>query len=109
MDAVDLKDDINVDGTSGQLSSPRPPLLSREYERLEKDSQVAEKGWRACTTCPRVTTDGHKLSSGHIGLLSDIRVAKLNGAEGVGLYRTEFPYMTRNAFPTREEQTDILP
>ncbi|MCP6717817.1 phosphoenolpyruvate--protein phosphotransferase, partial [Klebsiella pneumoniae] len=37
-----------------------------------------------------------------IGLLSDIRIAQANGAEGVGLYRTEFPYMTRSAFPSRD-------
>ena len=40
----------------------------------------------------------------NIGLVSDMAVAQRNGAEGVGLYRTEFPYMIRGEFPTRDEQ-----
>jgi phosphotransferase system enzyme I (PtsP) len=40
----------------------------------------------------------------NIGLLSDVEIALRNGASGVGLYRTEFPYMVREDFPTREDQ-----
>jgi phosphotransferase system enzyme I (PtsP) len=45
--------------------------------------------------------------SANIGLISDVRVANAHGAEGVGLYRTEFPYMARAAFPDRAEQAAI--
>jgi len=108
MDAVDLKDDIIVDGTSGQLFITPTASVVSEYERLEKEFAGRRKELEGLHGLPAVTTDGHKIVlSANIGLLSDIRVAKLNGAEGVGLYRTEFPYMTRSAFPTREEQTDI--
>jgi phosphotransferase system enzyme I (PtsP) len=42
--------------------------------------------------------------SANIGLISDVRVANMHGAAGVGLYRTEFPYMARQSFPDRNEQ-----
>jgi phosphotransferase system enzyme I (PtsP) len=43
----------------------------------------------------------------NIGLISDVRVANVHGADGVGLYRTEFPYMARSSFPNRHEQAAI--
>jgi phosphotransferase system enzyme I (PtsP) len=43
----------------------------------------------------------------NVGIAADIRAAKENGAEGIGLYRTEFPFFIREHFPTREEQVRI--
>ena len=43
----------------------------------------------------------------NIGLVSDVEVARRNGAEGVGLYRTEFPYMARGNFPDRQDQYQL--
>ena len=43
----------------------------------------------------------------NIGLISDIEVARRFGAEGVGLYRTEFPYMARSDFPSRDDQYNL--
>ena len=43
----------------------------------------------------------------NIGVGSDLPVALEVGAEGVGLYRTEFPFLIREGFPTREEQVRI--
>ncbi len=43
----------------------------------------------------------------NVGVASDLAVARENGAEGVGLYRTEFPFIVRDAFPTRAEQVRI--
>jgi phosphotransferase system enzyme I (PtsP) len=55
-----------------------------------------------------VTKDGHNLPlDANIGLLSDVELAKLYGAENIGLYRTEFPFIIRDAFPSEDEQVEI--
>ena len=57
---------------------------------------------------PAVTRDNVTVVlNANIGLISDVRVANAHGAEGVGLYRTEFPYMTRTTFPDRHQQAAI--
>jgi phosphotransferase system enzyme I (PtsP) len=43
----------------------------------------------------------------NINLLSEVAAARKIGAEGIGLYRTEFPFLIRNTFPTEEEQYTI--
>jgi len=54
------------------------------------------------------TADGARVTIyANVGVASDFRVARENGAEGVGLYRTEFPFIVRAAFPTRAEQVRI--
>lgn len=54
---------------------------------------------------PAVTLDGHQVEvCANIGTVRDVAGAERNGAEGVGLYRTEFLFMDRDAFPTEEEQ-----
>ncbi|ADV33893.1 phosphoenolpyruvate-protein phosphotransferase [Candidatus Blochmanniella vafra str. BVAF] len=54
---------------------------------------------------PSTTIDGHHVRiCANIGTMHDIVKAQENGAEGVGLYRTEFLFMNRNELPTEEEQ-----
>ncbi|GLS91658.1 phosphoenolpyruvate-protein phosphotransferase [Psychromonas marina] len=54
---------------------------------------------------PAMTLDGHHVEvCSNIGTVKDTEGAKRNGAEGVGLYRTEFLFMDRDQLPTEEEQ-----
>ncbi|UDG79279.1 Phosphoenolpyruvate-protein phosphotransferase [Candidatus Ecksteinia adelgidicola] len=54
---------------------------------------------------PAITLDGHQVNiCANIGTIRDIESAKRNGAEGIGLYRTEFLFMNRNTLPTEDEQ-----
>ncbi|EBX8838076.1 phosphoenolpyruvate-protein phosphotransferase PtsI [Salmonella enterica subsp. enterica serovar Urbana] len=54
---------------------------------------------------PAITLDGHQVEvCANIGTVRDFEGAERNGAEGVGLYRTEFLFMDRDALPTEEEQ-----
>ncbi|MCP5078917.1 MAG: phosphoenolpyruvate--protein phosphotransferase, partial [Psychromonas sp.] len=54
---------------------------------------------------PAMTLDGHHVEvCSNIGTVKDTDGAKRNGAEGVGLYRTEFLFMDRDQLPTEEEQ-----
>lgn len=55
-----------------------------------------------------VTKDGHKVEVAcNIGNISDLELGLANGAEGVGLFRTEFLYMDSNDFPTEDEQFEV--
>ncbi len=108
MAAANVKDEIIVDGTSGHVYLNPDAAVKKEYVRLEQEYAGRMKEMEGLRDLPAVTTDGVAITlSANIGLISDVRVANLHGAEGVGLYRTEFPYMARSAFPTREEQAGI--
>ncbi|CAJ0992156.1 phosphoenolpyruvate-protein phosphotransferase PtsI [Pantoea sp. Nvir] len=54
---------------------------------------------------PAITLDGHQVKvCANIGTVHEITSAKNNGAEGIGLYRTEFLFMYRDSLPTEQEQ-----
>jgi phosphotransferase system enzyme I (PtsP) len=108
MDAANVKDEIIVDGTSGHVYLNPDGVVKGEYDRLERDYAGRLKEMEGLRNLPAITSDGTTIMlNANIGLISDVKVANLHGAEGVGLYRTEFPYMARSAFPTRSEQADI--
>ncbi|WP_019616896.1 phosphoenolpyruvate-protein phosphotransferase PtsI [Psychromonas ossibalaenae] len=71
-----------------------------------KASFLAEKEELAkLKDLPAMTLDGHHVEvCSNIGTVKDTEGAKRNGAEGVGLYRTEFLFMDRDQLPTEEEQ-----
>ena len=108
MDGANVKDEIIVDGTSGHVYLNPDGAVKNEYERLERDYAGRLKEMEGLRDLPAVTSDGTKIVlNANIGLISDVKVAHLHGAEGVGLYRTEFPYMARSGFPSRTEQAAI--
>ncbi|MGP3592191.1 phosphoenolpyruvate-protein phosphotransferase PtsI [Vagococcus sp. WN89Y] len=77
-------------------------------ESLRKvQTQVAEEKAELAKLkdLPAITLDGHQVEvCANIGTVRDVAGAERNGAEGVGLYRTEFLFMDRDALPTEEEQ-----
>ncbi|NTV49594.1 MAG: phosphoenolpyruvate--protein phosphotransferase [Geobacteraceae bacterium] len=108
MAAANVRDEIIVDGTSGNVYINPNASIKKEYVRLEQEYTCRMKELEGLRDLPAVTTDGVAITlSANIGLISDVRVANLHGAEGVGLYRTEFPYMARCSFPSRDEQAAI--
>lgn len=108
LQATNVKDRMIVDGASGNIYLNPDEVVSAEYQRLEQDYATRLKELEPLRELPAVTNDGTRVMlRANIGLISDIRVAVANGAEGVGLYRTEFPYMTRTSFPNRHEQAAL--
>jgi phosphotransferase system, enzyme I, PtsP len=105
---VGVRSEVIVDGNSGCVYVNPDQSIKIEYERLQKEYNLKQRALEGIRDLPAVTTDGCRMSLlANVGLLSDLRVAHLHGAEGVGLYRTEFPFMSRNTFPTRLEQASI--
>ena len=106
--AANVKDQVIVDGTSGHIYLNPEKQVRDEYLRLEKEYTTRLKELEPLRDLPAITSDGTRiLLRANIGLLSDVRTATANGAEGVGLYRTEFPYMARTTFPNRQEQAAL--
>ncbi|MCC5656973.1 phosphoenolpyruvate--protein phosphotransferase [Nostoc sp. XA010] len=70
--------------------------------------QTAQQEARATAHQPAITRDGRQVSVfANIGSINDVQVAVANGAEGVGLLRTEFLYLDRTSAPTEEEQLEV--
>ncbi|MDD4457781.1 MAG: phosphoenolpyruvate--protein phosphotransferase [Syntrophotalea acetylenica] len=96
---------VILDANSGLLHINPGPRIREEYRRLEEDAGRQLHQIERFRDLPACTRDGVKvILRANVGLVSDIHIARRNGAEGVGLYRTEFPYMIRADFPDREEQ-----
>jgi phosphotransferase system, enzyme I, PtsP len=105
---VGPRDEVIIDGTSGHVYINPDERVTVEYQRLQRDYSLKRRELEGMRDLPAITTDGFRVHlHANIGLLSDVRVALANGAEGVGLYRTEFPYMTRTSFPDRQEQYQL--
>ncbi|UDG81053.1 Phosphoenolpyruvate-protein phosphotransferase [Candidatus Hartigia pinicola] len=79
-----------------------------EIDNLKKSDEEYQKEKNALTKLkdlPATTLDGHQVKvCANISTVRDILGAKRNGAEGIGLYRTEFLFMDRDSLPTEEEQ-----
>ena len=95
---------ILLDGHTGNIYvSPREDIL-RHFEQQKEMVAAARLGKRRPRGTTR-TTDGTAVRlQANINLLSELPVAREANADGVGLYRTEFPFMIRNSFPDEEEQ-----
>ncbi|ATF09407.1 phosphoenolpyruvate-protein phosphotransferase PtsI [Candidatus Enterovibrio altilux] len=76
-----------------------------EFQKI-RDTFIAEKEELAkLKELPATTLDDHHVEvCGNIGTVKDCDGINRNGGEGIGLYRTEFLFMDRNALPTEEEQ-----
>lgn len=74
--------------------------------KAEQNQYVIEKNDLAkLKDLPAITLDGHQVEvCANIGTVRDVAGAERNGAEGVGLYRTEFLFMDRDSLPTEDEQ-----
>src|SRR6266480_4141874 len=96
---------VLVDGTNGLLIvDPKPETLTHYGEIELRRVKVVAK-LRELRETKSTTRDGrHIVLSANIELPGDVEAVAANGAEGIGLYRTEFLYLNRSTLPTEEEQ-----
>jgi phosphoenolpyruvate-protein phosphotransferase len=101
-------DDVIVDGNSGTIYVNPPVDVAREYDRLDREYKAFNRELETLQQLPAETTDGRRLSLyANIGLIADLHFAHRHGAAGIGLYRTEFPFLTFREFPDEEEQYQL--
>ena len=100
--------DIIVDGYQGRIYLNPDPAMRQEYEQLLAAEAELTVELRELRDLSATTRDGHRIPLYvKAGLLTDITVAQDCGADGVGLYRTEFAFMVRESFPSEYEQYDL--
>ncbi|AWH90695.1 phosphoenolpyruvate--protein phosphotransferase [Buchnera aphidicola (Melanaphis sacchari)] len=98
-------DFIILDSINNQIFINPSDKLINEKKTIEKKYFFKKNNLIKLKNLNAVTTDGHQIKIGaNIGNVQDINSAKKNGAECIGLYRTEFLFMDRNELPTEDEQ-----
>ena len=96
---------VLIDGTLGQVVvNPTPEMVS-DFEEREAANNLARQNALSVAFDPAYTLDGvHAEVVANIGDVDDAESANQNGAEGVGLFRTEFLFLNRETMPGEEEQ-----
>jgi phosphotransferase system enzyme I (PtsI) len=99
---------VIVDGEKGEVIVEPDDALLDTYARKEAQARAEQKAAREAAQTPGVTADGTRVEIvANIGGIADAPLGIRNGAEGVGLFRTEFLYLDRKSMPTEQEQIEV--
>src|SRR6266404_785431 len=97
--------EVLLDGYNGLLILDPTPETLWHYGELEQKRSLVAQQLTGLRETKSMTRDGrHIVLSANIELPHEVEAAPRNGAEGIGLYRTEFLYLNRTTLPTEEEQ-----
>lgn len=100
--------ELFVDGYSGVVTLNLSENHRKEYQGLIAQEEVLEAKIALEADNPSVTLDGHNISLlVNAGLSANIEMEQFLQGDGVGLYRTEIPFMMRDRFPSEQEQCDL--
>jgi phosphotransferase system enzyme I (PtsI) len=101
---VRTNDDIIVDGSAGLVVVNPDPEMIRVYDDKRKHFEIAQENFLKYARLPAVTKDNYRVDiGGNIEFIEEVPTAVSHGAEGIGLYRTEFIYINKGQLPTEEE------
>lgn len=97
-----------VDGENSQVILNPGKALIREYQLIVTGREAFDSKLLALRDLPATTIDGTNITLlANSGLQADIMPGINNGAEGLGLYRTEIPFMIRQTLPSEDEQVSV--
>lgn len=100
--------EIIVDAYQGRIFIHPPRRLRAKYKEIKKDEEQIAKDLKQYETKSAITPDGVAIPLYvNTGLMIDVVRGVQRGAKGVGLYRSEIPFMLRERFPGEEEQRAI--
>lgn len=100
--------ELVVDGYRGRLYTHPSQKIRNQFQAIVEEENALVEGLEAIKDLPAETPDGHRLSlCVNTGLITDALRSLDRGAEGVGLYRTEVPFMMKERFPSETEQESI--
>ncbi len=92
-----------LDGTTGQVVINPTPKACEEYQKRKGRLEYINRELKKYVDPPSETLDGFRLRlAANIEILDEVRHLKDYGAEGVGLYRTEYLYLDKPETPTEE-------
>ncbi len=99
---------VIVDGYSGKVFLSPPAAIRQEYIRLELQEKELSESLDLLKDKQAITKDGYIIPLyANMGLEEDISSSINTGAEGIGLFRTEYPFMISQQFPGEKEQAKI--
>lgn len=99
---------IIVDAEKAQIFINPSTALINEYQKMIKGQFKFNEKLSALVKLPSITRDGIKVNlMANSGLQADLLPGLHSGADGIGLYRTEIPFMVHPALPTEDEQTEV--
>ena len=107
---VNNLDDVEmiVDAYQGRVFVNPPRRLRTRYKEIQKEEEQIAKDLKQYETKDSITPDGVTVKLYvNTGLMIDVVRGVQRGAKGVGLYRSEIPFMLRDRFPGEEEQRAI--
>lgn len=97
-----------VDGYHGLVVANPSDTLRKRYLDFKEEEKLVNKGLALLKDLPCETLDKYRLPlMVNTGLMADVVRSLEQGAEGVGLFRTEIPFLLNDGFPSEEEQRDI--
>ncbi len=97
--------EVILDGYSGHVYLQPSAALKKEFSSLALEERQLDTELEGLRDLPAITQDNHRIALYvNTGLAADLGSSLSVGAEGVGLYRTELPFMVRDRFPSEEEQ-----
>jgi len=98
-------DFLIIDGVNNKIYVNPTDNVQEELKAIQTQYLSEKHELAKLKDLPAITLDGHQVEvCANIGTVRDVAGAERNGAEGVGLYRTEFLFMDRDSLPTEEEQ-----
>ena len=98
-------DFLIIDGVNNKIYVNPTDDVQEELKAIQTQYLSEKHELAKLKDLPAITLDGHQVEvCANIGTVRDVAGAERNGAEGVGLYRTEFLFMDRDSLPTEEEQ-----
>jgi len=102
--AVRTNDEIIIDGSAGVAIVHPDPDVRKRYEEKKRLYEKAQDDLLDYAGLPAVTKDHYRVEiGGNIEFIEEIPSAILHGADGIGLYRTEFIYINREQLPDEED------
>ena len=114
MGAVDLPlnkldgKQVIVDGYKGEVIGNPSDIVLTRYRNTIKEQDELIAGLEGLKDVPCVSADDHRVHLWvNTGLMSDVTKSLDQGAEGIGLFRTEVPFLLSERFPSEQEQTEI--
>jgi phosphotransferase system enzyme I (PtsP) len=100
--------ELIVDGSTGDIVSRATRTVRRHYLQRQREEKLFTKDLEKLRDLPCHTSDGKRFSLWvNTGLRQDTARSLRSGAEAVGLFRTEIPFLMRSSFPTEDEQITI--
>ncbi|NVK55201.1 MAG: phosphoenolpyruvate--protein phosphotransferase [Alteromonadaceae bacterium] len=102
------KKDILLDGYAGEVIVSPEKAIKAEFSQLIKEEQVLSERIEREADKPSESEDGCSINLlVNAGLAAEIETAVHSGKVGIGLYRTEIPFMMRERFPSESEQVEL--